>query len=386
VMLPGAAGFTTSMLFVLHEKAGLTWWINRDGPRSFLYGSALTLLAWPLFALLFQRFGRVEGSNPTEYSRLRSSYAALHTRYEALRDDAKLGSRVAGSLLEGVKTLLRIEGDDPSTRGMLWASQAGYVVARANLESAQTALLEFETREGLVALAVDLRACVDGSRIPGSATLVETTRDMRVELAKPDPDLELVRARLAQVKATIDEYRDGRRYGLTSARSSLYGAILLGGTLSYLVLGLAIVAGAGSDQIIAGIVFYLVGAVVGLFRQLASASAADTQASEDYGLDDARLIQRPLFSGVAAVGGVVLTTIAVALAPPATSSSGSKPAAEVPSLEEIFDLGENKLAVVYAAFFGLTPALFARRLGAAAERFKADLQSTESSQQPGGAG
>jgi hypothetical protein len=386
VMLPGAAGFTTSMLYVLHEKAGLTWWINRDGPRAFLYGSALTLVAWPLFALLFQRFGRVEGSNPTEYERLRSAYAGLRTRYETIQDDTKLGSRLAGSLLDGVALLLRIEGADPSTRGMIWASQTGYVVARANLDSTDTALLEFKSREELAGLAVDLRACVDGSRIAGSASLVETTRDMRVELARPDPDLALVRARLAQVKATIDEYRDGRRYGLTSARSSLYGAILLGGTLSYLVLGLAIVAGAGPEQIIAGIVFYLVGAVVGLFRQLAAASSADTQAAEDYGLDDARLIQRPLFSGVAAVGGVVLTTIAVALAPPATSSgSKAKPAPEVPSLEEIFDLGENKLAVVYAAFFGLTPALFARRLGAAAERFKADLQSTESSQQPGGA-
>jgi hypothetical protein len=396
VTLPGTAGFVTSGLFLLHQKADVHWPINHNGAYSFLYGTAISVGVWLVGGLLFQRYGRVEGANPTEYARLRSYYDTLHTRWEAVADREHPAAKAARTALDGARTALRLDGQDVSTRGTTWASQSGYVVVRASLEAADRALLRFQEADRLAAVTAQLRSQIDGSRILESPTLLETLRKVAEELdaepPSPPPDLGRAHARLAQVQATVDQFRDGRRYGLVSARSALYGPIVLGGILAYLLLGLALIGGANEEQIIAGIVFYVVGVLIGVFRHLAEASAADSQVEEDYGLDDARFFQRPLFSGVAAVGGVVVTTILVTLAPEVTAGAQrtgqqaqqAQTRVQTPTLEEIFDLEKNPLAIVYAAIFGLTPGLLAARLGVAAEKFKVDLRSTQPSEHRGG--
>jgi hypothetical protein len=393
VALPGIGGFMASGLYLLHAKLKLP--INHDGPNSFLYGSAIAIGVWLVAALLFQRYGRVEQANPTEYRRLRAYHDALRTRYRALSDADRdlVAARLAKTELDGARTALRIDGDDELTRGIAWASQGGYVVVRARLDAAERALLEFEADDDLPALTTDLRAQIDGSRIPGSAALVETLRDVSADLDKPNPNIKRARAYLRHVRKALDSYRDGRRYGLVSARSGLYGPIVLGGLFAYFALGLALILGAGARQIGTGVAFYLVGIVIGVIRHLVAASAADTQVEEDYGLDDARLLQRPLFSGAAAVGGVFLMTMLAALAPLGTPDGGSGGSStqateqqterELPTLEQIFDWDGNRLGFVYAAIFGLTPALLARRLGEAAETFKVDLRSTQPAEQSG---
>ena len=155
--------------------------------------------------------------------------------------------------------------------------------------------------------------------------------------------------------------------------------------------------GANRSAILAAAAFYLIGATVGLFRQLQLASSATTT-QEDYGLESMRLIQTPLFSGLAAVGGVVLLSIVPALTPPVTTSSPSKPAASspggttttttaaqpaatstntIPSLDSIFDLTSNEKGLVIAAIFGLTPTLLVARLRAQSEGLKSGLKSSE---------
>ena len=111
-----------------------------------------------------------------------------------------------------------------------------------------------------------------------------------------------------------------------------------------------------------------------------------------------RLIQTPLFSGLAAVGGVVLLSIVPALTPPVTTSTPSKPASSfpgattttttaaqpaatstntIPSLDAIFDLSSNEKGLVIAAIFGLTPTLLVARLRAQSEGLKSGLKSSE---------
>jgi hypothetical protein len=390
VTLPGTAGLVTSALYLLHNQpAHVHLPINHNGAYSFLYGTAIAVGAWLVGALFFQRYGRVEGSNPTEYARLSAYYETLRARSETLEDKQDVAAKTADTALNGVAKALGIAGQDDSTRGTAWASQSGYVVVRANLEAAERALLRTEEDpDQLGAVAAQLRSQIDGSRIPESPGLLKALDEIVAELDQqpsdhsPPSDLSRVRARLSKVKATVDQFRDGRRYGLVSARSSLYGPIVLGGVFAYFLLGLALIGGAKAEQIIAGLVFYGVGVLIGIFRHLAEASAADSQVEEDYGLDDARLFQRPLFSGVAAVGGVVVTTILVTLAPEVTANGQQQQQArpETPTLTQIFDLEKNPLAIVYAAIFGLTPTLLAARLGVAAEKFKVDLRSTQASE------
>jgi hypothetical protein len=77
---------------------------------------------------------------------------------------------------------------------------------------------------------------------------------------------------------------------------------------AYTLLAIAIITGAQQSAIAAASAFYLVGATVGLLNQLRGVSQSDT-AVEDYGLSIARLIAMPLFCGLAAIGGVVLTAL-----------------------------------------------------------------------------
>ncbi len=109
----------------------------------------------------------------------------------------------------------------------------------------------------------------------------------------------------------------------------------------------------------AGVAFYLVGALVGLFNRLRGEADSDS-AVEDYGLALARLVHTPLFSGLAAVSGVLLTAILAGFSGVATTSSGT---ASASLLSDIFKLNPGSLLL--AALFGLTPGLLIDRLGQA---------------------
>jgi hypothetical protein len=101
---------------------------------------------------------------------------------------------------------------------------------------------------------------------------------------------------------------------------------------------------------------------------------------EDYGLSTALLIETAPFSGLAAIGGVLVTgLVGVALNHPSVTTSMD--------LGSIFDLGKNQFGIVVAAIFGLTPNLLTANLQKATDQYKSDLKSTISStgSQPGAA-
>jgi hypothetical protein len=102
---------------------------------------------------------------------------------------------------------------------------------------------------------------------------------------------------------------------------------------------------------------------------------------EDYGLSRARLIHTPLFSGLAAVGGVMLVMVLPALVNlsaitpegAASASGGSMPPNVAPQLADIFQL--NAISLLVAALFGLTPGLLIDRLHQA-ETYTANIKAT----------
>jgi hypothetical protein len=171
---------------------------------------------------------------------------------------------------------------------------------------------------------------------------------------------------LREVRATINQFRDDSRAGLVRARNQLMMTIAGTATLAWLLLAVALLAGATRSQIVAASAFYLVGGVVGMFRQLHLASARDTVTEEDFGLAAVRLLHTPLFSGIAAVGGVVVTKLL------ATGDGVD--------LASIFSLENHELDLVVAAAFGLTPTLLIQQLHRKAESYKSDLKSTKAGQ------
>jgi len=137
------------------------------------------------------------------------------------------------------------------------------------------------------------------------------------------------------------------------------------------------------SAIVAFSAFYLTGAVVGLFRQLQAASTRYAVAEDDFGLSYARLLHAPLFSGLAAVAGVMLTALASQLMLANGTTGGSTSPVTIPSLDQVFSLSTNQGGLLFAAMFGLVPNLFIARLQLRAESYKDDLRSSETAEHAG---
>jgi hypothetical protein len=183
------------------------------------------------------------------------------------------------------------------------------------------------------------------------------------------------RSAIYEVRRIIDEFRDSRWDALVRRRNHLLEAAVFTRITAYGLLGLVILTHALISTIVAVTVFYLVGALVGLFKRLQSASASGLSV-EDYGLSTALLIETAPFSGLAAIGGVLITgLVGVALSHPA----GTTGAAATTDLGSIFDLTKNQFGIIVAAIFGLTPNLLTANLQKAADQYKTDLKSTGSS-------
>ena len=202
---------------------------------------------------------------------------------------------------------------------------------------------------------------------------------------------------LRDVRHAINQYRDARREGLARARNQLIWTGLITGLLAYSLLAFAVLVAVPYKSLIAGLVFFLVGAVVGLFDQLRVSTATES-GTEDFGLGQARLFYTPVLSGLAAIGGVLITAMLYASlsgplltftyptpsATPDASAGGNAlnqaRSAQVdlapPRLDQNFDLEDDRFGLVIAAVFGLTPSLLVARLQGQADRYKADLQST----------
>jgi hypothetical protein len=157
----------------------------------------------------------------------------------------------------------------------------------------------------------------------------------------------VARAVLRTVRRSINEFRNASWNGLILARNHLLTTMIYTGITVFVLLAIAMVWGASRPAVFAASVFYLVGATTGLGDRLRRESQADV-AIEDYGLSTARLITIPLFSGLGAVGGVVLVAMlpfsSTVLGPRTPAPPGPSPLAiSTPS-----PLAEREVAKAYS--------------------------------------
>ena len=133
-------------------------------------------------------------------------------------------------------------------------------------------------------------------------------QEVTVRLSQSNPAAEAeAREILRTIHNTIIVFRDDRWDGLVRARNRLVRTTLYTGVFTFVLLGVTIVVGAPLAAIEAAALFSLVGVIFGgLIIRLYLDSTNDS-AVEDYGLATVRLVQTSLLSGLAAIGGVVLT-------------------------------------------------------------------------------
>jgi hypothetical protein len=377
---PGIAAVATTVLFLSNDMWSGT--VNSSGSRALLVGTIVALVAQLVLTLALKPMSSPRGAVPTAWSQLDEERANLRARFDRLTAEQKGPSTV---LPEARRAILaaeeRLEAEDARAD---WIVAVGYVSVWRHLHRADEAMLEACTDEELVAAACHDYLRVAGSTMPQAPALTQMI-DAAAEAIEPGslaalraatatrgaaPDAvskPIARLILRQSRRAINDFRDGSRMGLVRARNALVLTIGATGLLAYLLFGLALLGGASRNEIAAAAAFFVVAALVGLFYQLQLASSRDTICQEDFGLQAVRLIHTPLFSGIAGVAGVVLTRIVTDT--PATMD-----------LPAIFNIHANRLDLVIAAAFGLTPALLISQLRSKAESYKSDLKYTEAGQ------
>jgi hypothetical protein len=175
------------------------------------------------------------------------------------------------------------------------------------------------------------------------------------------------RSTIRKARSALHNFTNERWDALVRARNQLMGAALLASIFTYLLVVLAILA-----SVVPGIVlpptnfpailgqitlFYLLGAVVGLFSRALSESNekdADIAHSDDYGLTAARILVTPSLSGLAALIGVLLVAM-LSITLSTTISHGATTYSTFAA--NIYNFNVNPQNLVFAAIFGYLPSL-----------------------------
>lgn len=212
-------------------------------------------------------------------------------------------------------------------------------------------------------LKVNLSVEVDDDRVPGKK--MKTPQDLT----------EQARARLTlrEVRRALNNYRDHLFEGLIRARNNLLGTMFVAGFVTHLLLCVVILAMAvgrapsidDRATIAAATGYYIVGAIAGLFGRINQAAIANT-AVDDYGFSFAQMISTPLLSGLAGIGGVLLSSALTSI----NTVHG------LSALQSIFTQTQPDTFII-AAFFGLTPNLLVRGLQNRAAGYISGLRSSK---------
>jgi hypothetical protein len=388
--LPGAAAVTVVGLFLLGQSA----------PYAIGVGLVTTAVGFLAVAFLFTQYARADTAQPRNYNALKDRFVQLRAAVDVLAEPERLDTLTppeqenASSARAELTTYVESIGSDlgllPGTTpasGQSWALGTGYIDLWNRLHRAEEALIDLASDANNIAFAANDALRLAGSSIGNGKELARALADAVKTLEADEDPSHRVRARrvLRMIRHDINAFRDDVWDQMLELRHQLLTRMIFTGLVADIILVLALVAGVDQTAILAASVFYLVGAVIGLFARLQSETSSSSTV-DDYGLADARLMVTPLISGLAAIAGVVLTAKLLlpgsdVLAPPVVDSSGKTAAlsGEVrtpPELADIFNLDLNGGAVIVAAIFGLTPGLLLERLKSQGEKYKSDLQNS----------
>ncbi len=304
-----------------------------------------------------------------------------------------------------------------SPAGMLWTTGTGYINAWTLLHHAEEALIESRPREEVIRGAIHDKLAIQGSTISHKDELLDkllqavitlqpkaevyfkehqpdkgnTDINLLTEALKhkllqeliekndlkgvqniddPSEAKALARVALREVRSTLNDFRDKSWEGIVRARNRLLGSIAVTGIMTHVLLAMAILTSNTADAITAAAAFYLVGAVTGLFgrfyREAVTGSAVD-----DFGFSTARLIATPLLSGLAGIGGVMLTVMFASLGDTLNKAGDI-------TMNDIFHMDPRLFFA--AAIFGLAPNLLIRGLQDEASKYATDIQSSKAAE------
>jgi hypothetical protein len=436
VMMPVIASLVAAGLYLFYTSLDsvISAILKTGAYNALIFSSLFTGALWLVVAIPFSFLCTARNANPRNYSLLSSRLHQLQASL-GLKGDVDVPSeefntimKAAGFDRESDRHTWSVMQEayvccmDISRRlksfpiGLAWSEGTGYNSAWTLLHHAEEAMIEvtdvdtalrgaihdflaihgsqIDSKDGLLANVI--RAVAELKLPPKEAeqylkehqpgkmpvTLSQLTElihhssgvvaNKGIENAHPKTEAEVAaRITLREVRSTLNSFRDNRWEGFVRQRGRLLRAIAVTGIVTYVSICFVLASGPPPDFILAATLFYIVGAIAGLFVRFYHESRGSTPV-DDFGLTTIRLLAIPLLSGLAAIGGVILTvTILRDIVVPLGSSLGIP----ITLPTSFFSIDPNLLLV--ASFFGLTPNLLINRLQKKSSTYEANLQSTE---------
>jgi hypothetical protein len=389
-----------------------------------VYGFLTTCIVCLLIAALRSRFSTANGANIYIYEELKNRHSELEARLSVVNiHDKKSAATSPQNDESDDNARYRIEASRRACKtyenlhqslfhnhsGLEWTLGTGYVNAWHMVHRTQEALVGVETLQEVIGDVVhDIRS-IQNSAMPDSKVLIrkmlQAVKDLCPEamvyfdelradkyytdlfppqtgidladstkLEQPgqtDQLKEIARETIRQVKHALNVYQDSLRHKLVQGRNYTYIAIALAGFITYLLLCFVILWNTTSVAIGTATAYYMIGAITGLFVRFYNETNGknDTAPPDDYGLLLSRLIAIPLLSGLAALGGVLVTATLPAL----SGQSGQK----VTELGTIFNGTVTIEYLLAAAIFGYAPNLIVGNLQQRTQRYSIALQNSK---------
>lgn len=361
-------------------------------------GSLFVLLCWSLVAILYRRFTAVDRANAASFEQLLNRLQQAVSWYGTLmqKPGPKNNSLYAIGLQE-ISTSINAICKSLKTPGPSWILATGYTSAWKLMHRIDEAFIEIEPIEAVIHNALHDEMSLQDSTltnkddllnklrravkvldqgaaiylnqqppqdqqpsqddqpkhpvlqaIPSAMQNVDNSKESDGTFSNDIDSQTQARTIIYEVRTTLHHFRDDRWDKLLRVRNQLMKMTLVTGLLLYALVGFAIMMNVGAEMLKTATILYFVGGLVGLFSRLYDQSKTDTSI-DDFRLATARLIAAPLYSGLSAIGGVLV-------------------------VQRAFEL--NLPSILIAAAFGLTPSLFTSAIQKEADQYKADLRST----------
>lgn len=412
-LIPGLAAISVVATYLVAPDG--------NGVAAFVVGSEIAAAIAIIGAIPLRMLATVRMAQTRTYWELRRRSEQLRGRLRVVEHDLagadwttqkRMAAAEANKQLVEVKRALLRPPSRSQTNGLEWVSAMGYVSLWRRVDRAEEALIDLEPRELVLSDALHDKLRMAGAGIkkdqlepaldaavkmldatafdqyfapkmsqpPGESDLSAVSGvsgvALHLSLANQSPPMpggsprtladpeQLARAILREIRHGLNSYVEDAMEGIVRVRNRLWRAILLTATVTFLLVGLAILNDVPKPQLIGASVFFLVAAIVGLFNRLRLQANADS-AVEDFNLFEARLVHTPLISGLAGVAGVILVAIAPA-------ASGQPPV----SVGGVFELSTNSLGLLaVAAAFGLAPDRIIGPLQDQTEKLKSQVKA-----------
>jgi hypothetical protein len=259
----------------------------------------------------------------------------LKTEIEtAMYDNLRLDK---SDVLDNAALITNLEADINTLRPLLKTSETGSSATKPSTAQSQTS--------------------INSSNKKDVAKKPKKTADKSKDtIEKPKKTGEEAISDIRNVRSTIHTFNNERWNQLVRARNQLMGTAFLTAFFIYILLVIAILASVPRLNIEQAIVFYFLGAIVGLFSRLYTEWNSKDPVKDDYGLSMARILVTPLLSGLAALVGVLLFT----------SASGT--------IAKIYEFNLQNL--VLAAVLGYAPNTVIDKLQANQQKIHGEITST----------